>query len=63
MGIGPLTAFAGIVTGWLTAKGTCPIVSMTPTTRAESRMLNTNFLLVVCTTLIQIIPPLKLMIK
>jgi hypothetical protein len=59
MGIGPLIDFTGMVTGWLTAKGTCPIVSMAPTIRAERRMPNTSFLLRVCTTLIKICPPLK----
>jgi hypothetical protein len=51
IGIGPLTAFAGMVTGWLTANGTCPIVNMTPTIRAERRMPNTTDLLCVCTNL------------
>jgi len=50
MGIGPLMDFAGIVTGWLTASGTCPIVSIAPTARAERRMANTKLLLAVCTT-------------
>jgi hypothetical protein len=47
-----LTIFAGIVTGWLTANGTCPIVSITPMINAERRMLNTTRLLCVYTTLI-----------
>src|SRR6266850_403283 len=52
IGIAPLTTFAGIVTGWLTANGTRPIVSITPTINAERRMPNTTRLLCVCTTLI-----------
>src|SRR4029077_8959611 len=52
IGIAPLIIFAGIVTGWLTANGTCPIVSMTPTINAERRMPSTTRLLCVCTTLI-----------
>src|SRR5262245_5971377 len=59
IGIGPLIALVGIVTGWLTASGTCPSVSNAPTARAESRMANTNDLLAVCTTRIFLIPPLK----
>jgi hypothetical protein len=51
IGIGPLMDFAGMVTGWLTANGTCPIVSITPTIRAERRMPNTTDLLCVCTNL------------
>jgi hypothetical protein len=52
IGIGPLIALTGMVTGWLTARGTCPIVSMMPTIKAERRMPNTTPLLRVCTTLI-----------
>src|SRR5574340_646786 len=52
IGIAPLIAFTGMVTGWLTARGTCPIVNMTPTISAESRMPNTKRLLRVCISLI-----------
>jgi len=36
IGMGPLIIFAWMVTGWLTANGTCPSVRTTPTTRALS---------------------------
>jgi hypothetical protein len=52
IGITPLIAFTGMVTGWLTARGTCPIVNIMPTISAENRMPNTKRLLRVCTSLI-----------
>jgi len=58
MGMGPLTAFAGIVTGWLTANGTSPTVSRPPTIKADTRILTATYLLRVRTNL-TIEPPLK----